>query len=115
MVAIATLDMPSSTAARNRDIVRAWRLGATEADLAREHGISRQRVDQIVQRRQRDERRRERGLARLLASSRSGREELAELLEARRALNARIRSVCDEIRTAEQEVQSARIDELLGV
>lgn len=100
---------------RDRAIFDAHRRGVTEAQLAREHEVSRQRIHQIVRAERARLRTRETEIEAFQLTALAGRYALGDLLLERRVLDARIRLVIAAVRTAEEELASRRIDELLGV
>lgn len=101
--------------ARDRSIFAAHRRGVSEVQLAREHDVSRQRIHQIVRAEKKRLRDRDIEAEEFQLAALTGRFELGNLLIERRALDERIRFVIATVRTAEEELASRRIDELLGL
>ena len=101
---------------RNREIyLRRTVDGATLAEIGDEFGLTRQRVDQIIEaedRRRVDEHQLE--LARRDRRQRAA-IDLGRALAEHRALVSRIRSLTAEIRALDEELSASTVDRLLGL
>lgn len=98
------------TRARNAEIFRRHQSGDSFGDIASDHGIRRQRVEQIVRS---EERRRRREIAELAELERDRR-----LVAQRRDRRGRFTGAVvglTTLRVLDEEIQSRRIDRLLGL
>lgn len=96
------------TRARNAEIYRRHAAGDRVDELARDYGVSSVRVRQIIER---ETTREERLEAQRAAAVRR----IARLVDARDELNQRIRTARRGLVEVDEELQSSRIDRLLGI